>query len=112
MLAGICLLRAFNWTVFSMLNVHDSDSISDERNNIHTPHAQWFTTENITTNNITDNLGESSNLNLLSNDLLEDKCFVDKQSATDTIKASHIRDSRNYCVMKSDSTHKWLPIKY
>lgn len=85
----------------------DSDSTSDEndeRDDVHIPSAQWFTTEDFTTNNVTENLDESSNFNLLSDDLFEGECFADKQAAINAIKASHIRDSRNYRVIKSDST--------
>ncbi|KAL6559429.1 hypothetical protein OROGR_004546 [Orobanche gracilis] len=82
-------------------NIHASDANNIEE---HVPTASWFTTEEITNNNITDNPGEFPNFNPLSNDLLEGQCFADKQAAVDAIKESHIRESRNYRVSKSDTT--------
>lgn len=98
-------------------DLDDSDSSStdnEERDNIHEsarvdveghiPTAPWFTTEEITNNNVTDNSGDFPNFNPLSDDLFEGKCFADKESVIDAIKASHISDSRNYRVLKSTTT--------
>ncbi|XP_047313724.1 uncharacterized protein LOC124917311 [Impatiens glandulifera] len=95
-------------------NVEDSDSTSNsdgEEENIqtndptnmdgHIPNVPWFTTEEILNNVAMNNSGHFPNFNSLNNDLFEGQCFVDKQTAIDAIKSSHIRESRNYHVLKS-----------
>lgn len=84
---------------------NERDDISDEANiEGHIPTAQWFTTEEITSNTITDNPGDYSNFNMLGDDLFKGQCFADKQTAVNAIKTSHIKQARNYRVMRSDTT--------
>lgn len=88
----------------------DNDARDDVQNNEathtneHTPTAPWFTTEEVTNNNITDNPGDFPNFNPLGDDLFEGQCFADKQTAVSAIKAIHIKKSRNYHVLKSTTT--------
>lgn len=70
----------------------------------HTPTAPWFTTEEVTANNITNNPGDFPNFNPLGDDLFEGQCFVDKKTAVSAIKAIHIKKSRDYHVLKSTTT--------
>ena len=67
------------------------------------PTAPWFT-EETTSNKFANSSGASSNLNRLTDDLFVGQCFVDKQIAINAIQTSHIRNSRNYRVYKSDTT--------
>ena len=67
------------------------------------PTAPWFT-EETTSNKFANSSGASSNLNPLTDDLFVGQCFVDKQTAINAIQTSHIRNSRNYRVSKSDTT--------
>ncbi|KAL6518339.1 hypothetical protein OROMI_034040 [Orobanche minor] len=65
----------------------------------HIPTAPWFTTEEINVRS-----GNCSNFNPLDNDLFEGQNFADKQAAISAIKANHMKNSRNYHVIKSDTT--------
>ncbi|KAK1397399.1 hypothetical protein POM88_007262 [Heracleum sosnowskyi] len=94
----------------------DSDSASSEGEegdnpstavSTHVPTAPWFSTEAFTYNNVTDNSGDfssASSVNPLGSSIFQGQCFEDKQSAIDSIKSDHIRESRNYRVVKSTPT--------
>lgn len=83
----------------------DHTHISQEANiDEHVPTASWFTTEEISNNTTTHNPGNFSTINPLDDDLFEGQCFTDKQSAIDAIKTSHIKQGRNYRVLRSDTT--------
>ncbi|WOG99912.1 hypothetical protein DCAR_0519268 [Daucus carota subsp. sativus] len=84
----------------------DSDSTNtdnDEEEEEYVPTAPWFI-EKTTCNKFANSSGASSNLNPLTDDLFVGQCFVDKQTAINAIQTSHIRNSRNYRVSKSDTT--------
>ncbi|WOH14930.1 hypothetical protein DCAR_0934460 [Daucus carota subsp. sativus] len=73
----------------------------------HVPTAPWFSMEAFTYNNVTDNscdFSSASSVNPLGSSIFQGQCFEDKQSAIDSIKSDHIRESRNYCVVKSTPT--------
>nr|XP_017239404.1 PREDICTED: uncharacterized protein LOC108212188 [Daucus carota subsp. sativus] len=73
----------------------------------HVPIAPWFSTEAFTYNNVTNNSGDfssASSVNPLGSSIFQGQCFEDKQSAIDSIKSDHIRESRNYRVVKSTPT--------
>ncbi|KAK1383764.1 hypothetical protein POM88_021499 [Heracleum sosnowskyi] len=77
----------------------DHSTDNDEEQGEHIPTAPWFATEDINVS-----LGNCSNVNSLGDDLFEGQCFVDKQTAVSVKKISHIKNSRNYHVVKSDTT--------
>ncbi|XP_074374219.1 uncharacterized protein LOC141714605 [Apium graveolens] len=76
----------------------DSDHSTDNDGE-HIPTAAWFTTEEIDGSS-----GNCSNVNSLDDKLFEGQCFPDKQIAISAIKENHIKYSRNYRVIKSDTT--------
>ncbi|XP_074323481.1 uncharacterized protein LOC141660395 [Apium graveolens] len=76
----------------------DSDHSADNDNE-HIPTAPCFTTEEINVSS-----GNCSNVNPLDNDLFEGQNFADKQTAISAVKANHIKNSRDYHVIKSDTT--------
>ena len=80
-----------------------TNSDNDEDDEEYVPTAPWFT-EEATSNKFSNSSGAPSNLNSLTDDLFVGQCFVDKQTAINAIQTSHIRDSRNYRVSKSDTT--------
>ncbi|KAK1368233.1 hypothetical protein POM88_034325 [Heracleum sosnowskyi] len=83
---------------------NERDDISDEANiEGHIPTTQWFTAEEITSNTITDNPCDYANFNMLGDDLFKGQCFADKQIVVDAIKTSHIKQAKNYRVMRSDT---------
>ena len=85
-------------------NSDSTDTENDEENNEHIPTTSWFTTEEMNTINVTDNPSDFSNFDPLDDDLFLGQYFVDKQSALNAIQTSHIKNSRNYHVFRSDTT--------
>ncbi|KAL8126632.1 hypothetical protein AgCh_013763 [Apium graveolens] len=77
----------------------DDSNHSTDNDNEHISTATWFTSEEI--NVLSSNC---SNVNPLDNDLFEGQNFADMQTAISVVKTNHIKNSRDYHVIKSDTT--------
>ncbi|XP_047326128.1 uncharacterized protein LOC124929780 [Impatiens glandulifera] len=80
--------------------IHNAEQdYSTDNDDEHIPTAPWFETEEINVNS-----GNCSNIGPLDYNLFESQSFTNKQSAISAIKEYHIRSSRNFHVVKSDTT--------